>query len=73
MTLDEAKELAKLVLTNKPKSHVEAARVLSEFVLGLRSVTIELPRDPTGPRGPVDREARTVPAPESDAKLNLEG
>lgn len=33
MTLDEAKEIAKEVLANKTRSHVRAARELSEFIL----------------------------------------
>lgn len=35
MTLDEAKEVANLVLANKTRSHVQAARELAQFVLGI--------------------------------------
>lgn len=41
MTLDEAQEAARLVVENKTRSHVGAARKLAEFVLSLRSVDLK--------------------------------
>lgn len=43
ITLDEAKELAAEVLSGKSRSNVEAARILSDFVMGLLSVRVRLP------------------------------
>lgn len=57
MTLEEAKEVAGLVLANKTRSHVSAARELAEFVVGLESVRITLSKDETPKPGTDSRES----------------
>lgn len=57
MTLDEAKVLAREVLENKTRSHVQSARDLALFVLKLRTIGIELPADPS-PLVPINADRR---------------